>query len=158
MTMLCYPCSKKWGAPITSRSTNLLIDWLINRWLQLFKLFKATNGENQPLVREEPVELDIYLVEVQDSGKLLIILRSLGEYTSILMKENHEMSTCNRLDLETLGSWPIMPKYILGHWSRWCQFCHCSKLCALLREIYFGKCVQLHFGFLGIWLGVSVHF
>ena len=58
MTMLCYPCSKKWGAPITSRSTNLLIDWLINRWLQLFKLFKATNGENLPLVREEPVELD----------------------------------------------------------------------------------------------------
>ena len=28
------------------------------------------------------------------------------------------MSTCNRLNLKTLGSQPIMFKYLPGHWSR----------------------------------------
>ena len=28
------------------------------------------------------------------------------------------MSTCNRLDLQTLGSQPVMPKNLPGHWSR----------------------------------------
>jgi hypothetical protein len=27
------------------------------------------------------------------------------------------MSTCNRLDLQTLGSQPIMPKDLPDHWS-----------------------------------------
>jgi hypothetical protein len=27
-------------------------------------------------------------------------------------------TTCNRLDLQTLGSQPIMPKTLPGHWSR----------------------------------------
>ena len=26
------------------------------------------------------------------------------------------MSTCNRLDLQTLGSQPVMPKNLLDHW------------------------------------------
>ena len=34
------------------------------------------------------------------------------------MKENWRMSTCNRLDLQTLGSQPIMPKNLPDHWSR----------------------------------------
>ena len=29
------------------------------------------------------------------------------------------MSTCNRLDLQTLGSQPIMPKNLPDHWSGW---------------------------------------
>jgi hypothetical protein len=28
------------------------------------------------------------------------------------------MSTCNRLDLQTLGSQPVMPKNLPNHWSR----------------------------------------
>jgi hypothetical protein len=28
------------------------------------------------------------------------------------------MSTCNRLDLQTLGSLPVMPKNLPDHWSR----------------------------------------
>ena len=31
------------------------------------------------------------------------------------MKENRTMPTCNRLDLQTLGSQPIMPKNISDH-------------------------------------------
>jgi hypothetical protein len=27
------------------------------------------------------------------------------------------MSTCNRLDLQTLGSQPVMPKNLPDHWS-----------------------------------------
>ena len=32
-------------------------------------------------------------------------------------RENRRMSTCNRLDLRTLGSQLIMPKNLLDHWS-----------------------------------------
>ena len=32
-----------------------------------------------------------------------------------LIKENWKMSTCNQLDLETLGYRPTMPKKIPGH-------------------------------------------
>ena len=31
------------------------------------------------------------------------------------MKENRRMSTCNRLDLHTLGSQPVMPKNVPDH-------------------------------------------
>ena len=36
---------------------------------------------------------------------------------SNLIKENRRMSSCNRLDLQTLGSQPIMPKNLPDHWS-----------------------------------------
>ena len=32
-----------------------------------------------------------------------------------LIKKNQKITTCNQLDLETLGSWPIMPKNLFGH-------------------------------------------
>ena len=32
-------------------------------------------------------------------------------------RENRRMSTCNRLDLQTLGTQPIMPKNLPDHWS-----------------------------------------
>ena len=32
------------------------------------------------------------------------------------MKENRRMSTCNRLDLQTLESQPVMPKNLPDHW------------------------------------------
>jgi hypothetical protein len=33
------------------------------------------------------------------------------------IKANRRMSTCNRLDLQTLGSQPIKPKNLPDHWS-----------------------------------------
>ena len=46
-------------------------------------------------------------------------LKNYSRIYPTLMKENRRMSTCNRLDLQTLGSQPIMSKN-LPH--------HCSKL------------------------------
>jgi hypothetical protein len=34
-----------------------------------------------------------------------------------LSKKNRKITTCDRLDLETLGFWLIMPKDFPGHWS-----------------------------------------
>ena len=49
------------------------------------------------------------------SGELSIILeKSAEEYTSNEWQQNWKMSTCNRLDLESLGSWPTMPKNFPG--------------------------------------------
>ena len=33
-----------------------------------------------------------------------------------LVKENRRMSSCNRLNLQTLDSHPIMPKHLPDHW------------------------------------------
>ena len=32
-----------------------------------------------------------------------------------LLKKSWKITTCNRLDLETIGFWPIMPQKLLGH-------------------------------------------
>ena len=34
------------------------------------------------------------------------------------IKKHRKMSTCNQLDLETLGSWLILPKTVPGHLSK----------------------------------------
>ena len=54
--------------------------------------------------------------------KLAIVIRGVERiYLKLVKKERKKaqtMSTCNQLDLETLGSRPIMLKNLLGHWSR----------------------------------------
>ena len=51
------------------------------------------------------------------AGKLLIVLEGFIEYTPKLLKENRRMWTCNRLDLQTLESQPVMPKNVPDHCS-----------------------------------------
>ena len=75
-------------------------------------------GKNWQLVTNEPVEFEKQPVEVQDCRNITHLFR--GFYRRIypnLIKENRRMSTCNRLDLQTLGSQPIiMPKNLPDHW------------------------------------------
>ena len=66
-------------------------------------------GKNRRLVIDEPVELEKWPVEVQDFRKSPIILEESVEYTSNeWQQQNRKMSTCNRLDLESLGFWPTL--------------------------------------------------
>jgi hypothetical protein len=51
------------------------------------------------------------------AGKLPVILRGIYRIYPHLTKENRRMSTCNRLDLQTLGSQPVMPKILPDHWT-----------------------------------------
>ena len=67
-------------------------------------------GENQQLVTDEPIE-------VQDFRKITDHFRGIYRIYPNLIKEIRRMSTCNRLDLQTLGSQPIMPKNLPDHWS-----------------------------------------
>ena len=58
-------------------------------------------GENQ-LVTNEPVEVEL---KFMTAGKLPTILEKSIEYIyPNLVKEYRRMSTCHRLDLQTLGS------------------------------------------------------
>ena len=50
------------------------------------------------------------------AGKLPNILDEFMEYTPNLIKGNRRMSTCNRSDLQTLGSQPVMPNILPDHW------------------------------------------
>lgn len=72
---------------------------ILGRWI-----FEWT-GRTESLGTDEPVE-------VQDIGKLPIILSKSVEYIS---KMNQKITTCNWLDLETVGSRSIMTKNLLRH-------------------------------------------
>ena len=63
------------------------------------------SGKNRWLVTDEPVEFEIKPFEVGDFRRITDHFR--GIYRRIYskgMKQNQKMSTCNRLDLESLGS------------------------------------------------------
>ena len=69
-------------------------------------------GENRQLVTNEQVEFEKSPVEVQDyCRKITDHFRRIYRTYPKLIKENRRMSTCNRSDLQTLGSQPvIMPE------------------------------------------------
>jgi hypothetical protein len=67
--------------------------------------------ENRQLVTDEPVE-------VQDCMKITAHFRGIYRIRPNLSQDNRRMSTCNRLDLQTIGSQPIMPKNLPDHWVR----------------------------------------
>ena len=70
---------------------------------------ETMNGESRQLVTDEPVE-------VQDCRKITDRFRGIYRVYLNLIKENWRISTCNRLDLQILGSQPIMPKNLSNHW------------------------------------------
>ena len=74
-------------------------------------------GENLRLVTDEPVGFEENPVEVQDCKKNIDHLRGIYRIHPSLIEENRRMSTCNRVDLQTLGSQRvIMPKNLHDHW------------------------------------------
>ena len=74
-------------------------------------------GENRQLVTDEPVEFEKQLVEVQDCKRITDHFRGIYRKYPTFIKENWRMSTCSRLDLQTLGSQPIiMSKNLPDQW------------------------------------------
>ena len=57
-------------------------------------------------------------LKFKTTWKLPIILEEFHRIYPNLLKENRRMSTCNRLDLQTLGSQPVMPKNLPDHWRQ----------------------------------------
>jgi hypothetical protein len=89
-------------------------------WKHYLRFERSMIGESRQLVTDEPVEF-----EKSSAGKLAIILEECIEYNyPSFIKEQQRMSTCNRLDLQTLrmstdcaqksprSLWLIMPKYL----------------------------------------------
>ena len=72
------------------------------------------SGKNRWLVADGLVEFEKWSVEVQDFKKFTDHFRGIYRICLKWIKQNHKMSTCNQLDLESLGSWPTMPKNFLG--------------------------------------------
>ena len=62
-------------------------------------------------------------LKFKTAGKSPVILEKNPRIYPNLMKETRRMSTCNRLDLQTLGSQSIMPKNLPDYW-----FCVCKKV------------------------------
>ena len=62
----------------------------------------AMNGEDQPLVTNEPVKLDKEPVKVQDFMKITNHFRRNYEIHFKLIKKNRKTSTCSQLNLEIL--------------------------------------------------------
>ena len=82
--------------------------------------------ENRQLVTDESVEFEKQPVAVQDCRENTDHFRGICRIYPNLVKENRRMSTCKRLDLQTLGSQPVMQKncsdhcstYHTTHWPR----------------------------------------
>ena len=73
--------------------------------------------ENQQLVKDALVEFQKQSVEVhQDCRKITHHFKGIYRIYPNLIKENRRMSTCNRMDLQKLGSQPVMPKNLPVHW------------------------------------------
>ena len=72
-------------------------------------------GENRQLVTNEPVEFEKEPVEVQDCRKTTDHSKEVYRIYPNLIKENRRMSTCNRLDFQTLGSQPVIPQNLSDH-------------------------------------------
>ena len=62
------------------------------------------SGENRRLVADEPVEFEKELVGVQDFKRITYHFRGIYKIYLKQRKQNRKMSTCNQLDLESLGS------------------------------------------------------
>ena len=63
-------------------------------------------GENRQFITNEPVEFEKWPVEAQDCRKITDHFRGIYRIYPNLIKENWRISTCNRLDLQTLRSEP----------------------------------------------------
>ena len=76
------------------------------------------NGGIDRLLTNEPIAFEKWPV-VQVQGFRSIASRCRGMYPMCIWmdkRENQKMSGHNWVDLETLRSWPIMPKILPGHW------------------------------------------
>ena len=67
-------------------------------------------------------------LKFKTSGYLPIILEESIKYTSNEWKQNRKMSTCNQLDLESLGSCPTMPKNFPSTGPHVCHKVNCVVL------------------------------
>ena len=72
------------------------------------------NGENQEFVTDEPDEFEKLPVDVRDFVKVTNHVRRICKIHVKLVKENRKITTCNQLNLETLGSGLIMHKNLPG--------------------------------------------
>ena len=66
------------------------------------------NEWGEPTVIDEPVEVHSFRKIINHIGGIYRVYLK-------LIKKSWKMSTCNRLDLEILGFWPIMSKIHPGH-------------------------------------------
>ena len=73
-------------------------------------------GENRQLGTDEPVEFEKNPVEGQTFRRIPDHFLGIYRIYRNLMKENRRMSTWNRLDMQTLGSQPVMSKNLPDHW------------------------------------------
>ena len=77
---------------------------------------EALNGENQLLVTNEPFEFKLQnnqlKIKTSEEKKILIIFIWIYGIYLKLIKKNQKITTCNQLDFEKQGFWPIMPKIL----------------------------------------------
>ena len=82
-----------------SRDVTMLVLFFLGK-----QLLQPMIEENQQLITNDPVE-------VQDCRKLTDHFRGIYRIYLTLMKENRRMSTCHRLDLQTLDLNRLCPKH-----------------------------------------------
>ena len=68
------------------------------------------NGENQPLIIDELVEIEKKAVQIQEFEENYHSIQRKWPNIPQFNEKEGEMSTCHQLVVETLGPWLIMPR------------------------------------------------
>ena len=76
--------------------------------------YGSMNRENRPPVTYGLVEFEKWLVKIEDFKKITNRFRGINGIYFNSIKEIRKTTTCNRLDLETLGCNRLCPKIFLG--------------------------------------------
>ena len=77
-------------------------------------MHEPTSGKNRRLVTDEPIEFEKLVFEVGDFNSITNHFKGICKIYLKWIKKNLKMSTCNRLNLESVGSWPTLPKNLPG--------------------------------------------
>ena len=109
-----YPNLTKENRRMSTCNRLVMPKFLPDHWcrLGLLPASKPMTRENRQLVTDE-------VVEVEDCRKITNHFTGIYRLYPNSIKENRRMSTCNRLELQTLGSQPVTtPKNLPDHWSK----------------------------------------
>ena len=118
----CYEClqASRFSTPLPMFQFQFFILGTTNLALKSAKkslsIHAPLSGENWQLVTDVPVEFKKWPVEVWDFRRITDQFRGIYRIYLKWIKQNWKISTCNRLDLDSLGSWTDHVQKLPRHW------------------------------------------
>ena len=102
---------------------NFILEGLSNSSPSVERLHKTWYSMFDTLNTKYCTLFSVWYTKLQENYQSISLEESI-EYISNEWKKNRKISTCNSLDLESLGSWPILYAQKLPSWALLLQLMH----------------------------------